>query len=521
MNIRYILTQLLLLLFFQIGFGFWAVYCGKDINWDLQNYHFYAPYALLNNRIGWDIAPGQLQSYLNPIFDFPFYIFLKIFNKPILITFLMGALHGIVGFLLAKLSWAVFRNQAAGTRIFYSSLAVFIGLTGAAGLPVVGTTLIGWEPAGLFIGSLLLIVLGVNKQGGTQSTFFAIAGLLVGIAVGGKLTVAVFAIALIASLLATYRDMQFYRKAILPFIIFMMIGFLAIDGFWLYKMYQEFDNPLFPYLNHIFKSPWAEFSSMQDRRFFPRDIYQFIFYPFYWLKNNHLAAELDFRDIRFALIYTLLLVFFIKVIFNKISKNEKNKINIFLIIYFLISYILWQLQFSIYRYLIPLELLTGIILVILIQYLIKSPTLIKLALIMITITCAMTTHYPNWGRAKFDDVYFDAPIISTIPPRSLTVLVGDNPMSYLIPLADPSIRFISIQNNLLEPKQNNLMVAQERAVINEFIGKIYSLSLADKEKETASILEKMNLKIDLKTCLSFKPNIGEMLMLCELNRAAK
>jgi hypothetical protein len=32
--------------------------CGLDANYDQQNYHFYAPYALFNNRILYDIFPA-------------------------------------------------------------------------------------------------------------------------------------------------------------------------------------------------------------------------------------------------------------------------------------------------------------------------------------------------------------------------------------------------------------------------------------------------------------------------------
>ena len=35
-----------------------ALALGQDANYDQQNYHFYVPYALLNNRILYDIFPA-------------------------------------------------------------------------------------------------------------------------------------------------------------------------------------------------------------------------------------------------------------------------------------------------------------------------------------------------------------------------------------------------------------------------------------------------------------------------------
>ncbi len=51
-----------------------SIALGQDANWDLQNYHFYGPWALLEGRaFGCDIAAAQLQTYLNPLLDLPFY----------------------------------------------------------------------------------------------------------------------------------------------------------------------------------------------------------------------------------------------------------------------------------------------------------------------------------------------------------------------------------------------------------------------------------------------------------------
>jgi len=45
---------------------------GQDVNWDLQNYHLYDPYAWLHDRLTLDIAPAQMQSWHNPALDVPF-----------------------------------------------------------------------------------------------------------------------------------------------------------------------------------------------------------------------------------------------------------------------------------------------------------------------------------------------------------------------------------------------------------------------------------------------------------------
>jgi hypothetical protein len=40
-------------------FGLLSLALGQDDNWDLRNYHLYNPFALVNGKIGLDLAPGQ------------------------------------------------------------------------------------------------------------------------------------------------------------------------------------------------------------------------------------------------------------------------------------------------------------------------------------------------------------------------------------------------------------------------------------------------------------------------------
>src|SRR5258708_24217790 len=72
-----------------------ALALGQDTNYDQQNYHFYAPYALFNNRILFDIFPAfSGPTFTNPIPYLPFY-WLAWNAPPMLIGALLGALYGL------------------------------------------------------------------------------------------------------------------------------------------------------------------------------------------------------------------------------------------------------------------------------------------------------------------------------------------------------------------------------------------------------------------------------------------
>src|SRR4051812_35601818 len=67
-------APLIAALLMPLLFGFLSLALGQDDNWDLRNYHWYNPYALLNGRLQIDMAPAQWQSYFNPLIDVPYYL---------------------------------------------------------------------------------------------------------------------------------------------------------------------------------------------------------------------------------------------------------------------------------------------------------------------------------------------------------------------------------------------------------------------------------------------------------------
>src|SRR5262249_44409292 len=79
----------------SVAFAILALALGQDANYDQQNYHFYIPYALLNDRILFDIFPSFIgPTFHNPIPYLPFY-WLAWNAPPMLTGALLGALYGL------------------------------------------------------------------------------------------------------------------------------------------------------------------------------------------------------------------------------------------------------------------------------------------------------------------------------------------------------------------------------------------------------------------------------------------
>ena len=97
-------------------FGIIAITLGQDNFWDLRNYHYYNPYALMHGRFLTDIQVSQLQTYFNPTLDLLFYSLIENFH-PKVATFLMAFIQGINGPLIMVLFFILLQKKAFITKL--------------------------------------------------------------------------------------------------------------------------------------------------------------------------------------------------------------------------------------------------------------------------------------------------------------------------------------------------------------------------------------------------------------------
>src|SRR2546430_1635278 len=171
-----------------------ALALGQDANYDQQNYHFYAPYALLNNRILYDIFPAfSGPTFTNPIPYLPFY-WLAWNAPPILIGALLGALYGLAYAPLYLLARTVPPLPARRSGLAAMVLAA-LGLTGAVAIAESGTTFIDNLMSALVLSGLAVAAVAMPNLARASPMraimWAATAGSPVGLAAGFKITKAV------------------------------------------------------------------------------------------------------------------------------------------------------------------------------------------------------------------------------------------------------------------------------------------------------------------------------------------
>ena len=497
-----------------------------DQNADLKTYHLYVAFAALDNRYLYDIAPTAHQTYYNPVLDIPFFIMIELFNDwPRSIAFVQGAIHGMNFLCVALLAWHLLggiKGISPALRLILTALALVIGATGGGSMPLIGTTTNDLQAAVPMLAALLFAIRAIDRAQTDPTRALrgiAISGVLAGFAVGAKLTMGTFGIAIAASLLVLPRGLLV--RSFLQFAAAGICGILAGGGLHFFRMWRLFGNPFFPYFNNVFRSPYWEATALRDRRFLPKTWIDWVVYPFEWAQDtgHSIVSEFAFRDIRIALVLALgglaALTWLISQLTGSSRHTHVSPGIRALTIFVLVAYLIWLALFSIYRYLMPLELLSGLLIVLGLAAIVRRNAWPVLCF-AVAVLCMATTIPLDWGHAAFSDRYIkvNAPAIA---PDTLVVLIEGSSAAHMIPFVDPKVRWISVMNWFLYPEQHNLLIQRARDLIQEHSGPLLMLQGEATTAESDRALSSLSLTREPGKCASISSNLdGKQYALCPI-----
>ena len=251
-------------------------------------------------------------------------------------------------------------------------------------------------------------------------------------------------------------------------------------------------------------------------------LFEWIFFPFYFTKH-HQIAELSIENYSFMLIYILLILVFLRLIISKLfqvqrfKELEKNHISprerLFLI-FFLSSFFIWEMTFSYYRYLAPLEGLAPILIFILLRYLlVKRAAIVTLFFILFN---AINPHYPDWGRISWGKSYFQLEGIKKELPKEARVLVSGKPLAFVIPELPTGFEFFGLGN--LDGIASSYWYKEMHERIQKSTKSLYLLTYKDSLSENQKTLRKVEVKIDINSCISLKNRARKGILLCKLGK---
>jgi hypothetical protein len=413
----------LLILLMCVGCGVLSVALGPDNYWDLRYYHLYAPWAYLHGRYQYDIGPAQEQGFLNPTADFLLYglISSPLNDFPRVVPFIMGAVHGINAALLFAIACHVLRPLAHPSA-WCSPRLPGMGVSGAGFVSLLRTTSNDLTSSLFVLGSVLGILKVAEPKASRESEREKrpqhLARLCRIGTMGRHRNRAEIHVGRLHTRIGCTRRAAVRRRTVGGLVAFglgALLGFLAVAGHHMLALWQAFGNPTFPYLKHIFHSPYWESEAVRDARFLPQDFLHLFFYPFYWTTTDtYIVAEPAFRDWR-AAIAEVAMAAGVLALAARCVRNGCRRDGVtaqtpgldLVFIFVVVSYFAWVLGFAYYRYAIPLEMLTGVVTMGALIWLFDDRRLRVVTAIVLLAVASTTTFYLDWGRGRYGDRYVD------------------------------------------------------------------------------------------------------------------
>ncbi len=490
--------------------GLASIALRQDSSWDLMNYHYYNAWAFVHDRHGIDWAPAQLQSFYSPFLDLPFYAMVAADVPPRVIAFTLAIPTGVAWYCFARITTTLFAPLDVVVRRRAIAAALALGVTAPMAVSLIGTTMNDWYVAALVLVAAWVIVRDPAPSGATVLG----AGLLVGVGAGLKLTGGIYAVGLVVALTASGGGgwAARLRRGMVAG-VGITLAFALTAGPWMALMFERYGNPLFPYFNDVFRSPWADPVSFSATRFGPASWLEWPVFPFMLLwKLEGFVAEPEFRDARPALLYALALA---ALAFRGRGRAVVDPRWRFLVAFFMGSFVAWAVLYRIFRYLVPLELLGAAFIVLLVVRL-TPPRRVTLVLASVLVLAVVTSKYPTWWRQRFES-HFLSVQLPPVDAQALVLLVAAEPMSYVLPSFPADARFVGLVSNFNDPWRNTRLQQTIAATIREHRGALYSLAMPPDRGVGAEALAAMGLARS--ACAPIRTNLrASPLELCRLQR---
>jgi len=440
------------LIVFPFFYGLVALHRGEDADWDLMNYHFFDPFWVLVNHQH-DVMPAQLQTYYNPILDFPFYFAARDLPARMVaygIAFLQGLSFPIL-YLIARMFTQ---------RRLLALAAAALGMFAAGAFSEIGSVMGDTLTAPFILGGVLLGLRACRPPAhGARRRMLALAaaaGLVSGLGAGFKLSAFPFTVGTVITFLVV--SLPFARRLALTFAsgCGALVGLLVSYGWWGYELATRWGSPLLPYLNQLFASPYAPLASNTDARRLPHGVLQAIFYPFVWTAQPLRTSPQGFRELSIPALELLVLLLAAKGVtvaarrraWRPIFASDAER---FIVVLAIVTYVIWVDVFAIYRYLVPLEMLSFVLVGVCIRRLFApaKPWPVAVGLLAAIVVASLVTEQTiAIGRTSWAHRFITVSVPASVASPAAFLMIGTNPDAYAIPYFPSNDFFARIQGNI-------------------------------------------------------------------------
>ena len=515
-----------------VTFGYISVSLGMDANYDIFNYHLYNPFAFLNGKLAIDLAPAGMQSYFNPMLDLPYYWATQ-HLPPRLVGFTLGFMHGLNFVLLLGIARQAFPDRTDTDRYRVPLLLAAAGCISSNFLCELGNAM-GDNMTALFeLGGLLILLSGwYSLQAWSSRSVLVVmaAGALAGLGVGLKLTNAVYALALCFGFLVLHMHWTVRLRLALLFGVGALLGFAVTGGYWIAEMWHLYGNPLYPQFAALFPNPLTRSIGIADTRWMPRGLLETLAWPFLFTLNPLRVNQLRVFQFIWPLLYVLFLAWGVKSLWQHLHRRTGPALDTrqsYILAFVGIGFVLWMKLFSIYRYLVPIELLAPIAAFVLFLHVLGPDWGRRIGAWALLVSALVVMRYglDSWGHKPWADTMFRAEVPALKTPASTTVLVTGGkhklPNAWLATFFPPDVSFIGLSVSFPESRA---YAAEVHRMIQQRGGPVYTIvssqpdpehsdDVADKnealEQKAARILAHYGFGMDMASCVQYSAYAGQ------------
>jgi hypothetical protein len=511
-----------------VAFGLYAVGRGRDANWDLQNYHWYDAYALLDWRYDRDVAPAHTMSFLPPHLYVPWFVLGNALPARLL-AFVVGAVHAANLLMLYGLGLVMLPIERRMHREAAALLLAFVGMCGGMSLGLLGTTFLDGVVTIGILASLLAVVasLPVLATGAPARAAWraALAAVPAALAVTGKPTVATFAVGLAAGLLTVDAPLRRRLWVLMWFGVGGTLTTALCLGPWLLHVWNAIGSPFYPDFARLFGSPYAGDGWNLDR-YALRSRREALSYPFVFARDSARVAEVPFVDWRIAAAYLIVPAALGLRLLRRASAPPLAAGFGVLVATMAIGYALWLAMFAYYRYAVTLELLAPLAIA-LAMLALPLPRLARALMVGAVMLALVTTTRPaDWGHLPWTKRLVEVSVPPIPDPATATILLSGLPIGYVVPSLPSAAAVINIDMAYWYGGNRDAWAALIRERLAARAGAVYAITFAGKEPEMARLAAPFGLAFAADGCAPVRSNLPSgglpsvnTLSLCRLARA--
>src|SRR5262249_7985489 len=133
------------------------------------------------------------------------------------------------------------------------------------------------------------------------------------------------------------------------------------------------------------------------------------------------------------------------------------RVGALMVIFCLTAYVVWELQFCVFRYLCPVGMLAPLLITILLVPLLGSRRGVLIAFTAVCFMLVNRVRVGDYGRKVWDPIFLDVEAPALADPGNTLVLMTASvrpgfraPYSFVVPFFPPEVRFIKIDTPFLD-----------------------------------------------------------------------